>query len=221
MAKDKKSFLIYCDIINTIDHLTNEEKGILFQHLLEYVNDMNPILEDRLLLTAWKPIEQQLKRDLKKYENTCNRNSKNGALGGRPKNPTKPKKPSGLNRNPTKPKKADTDKDKDIDNNIKDGNPHNLDFDKLINKFNEITGKKMRVITRDARDNINELLSNGYEKEDVINAIKNCNDDMWHKEHKSVVTLDYITSEKQFSKWASMGEKKELTLQELIRGVVR
>jgi hypothetical protein len=32
------------------------------------VNDKNPILEDRLLITAWKPIEMQLKRDLKKFE---------------------------------------------------------------------------------------------------------------------------------------------------------
>lgn len=119
MAKDKKSFLIYCDIIKAIDHLTNEEKGILFQHLLEYVNDMNPILEDRLLLGCWKPIELQLKRDLIKYESIRERNANNGSLGGRPK---KPKKPNGLIGNPTEPKKADTDNvtvndtDKGIDN---------------------------------------------------------------------------------------------------------
>ncbi|MBL4703473.1 MAG: hypothetical protein JKY54_03070 [Flavobacteriales bacterium] len=77
MAKDKKSFLIYCDIIKSIDHFTNEEKGILFQHLLEYVNDMNPVLTDRLILTAWKPIENQLKRDLQKYESVRKRNSEN------------------------------------------------------------------------------------------------------------------------------------------------
>lgn len=116
MAENKKSFLIYCDIINTIDHLTDEEKGKLFQHLLEYVNDMNPVMEDRVLLSSWKPIEQQLKRDLKKYEAICGRNSINGALGGRPK---KPKKPSGLIDNPTKPKKADTDNDTDKDKDIK------------------------------------------------------------------------------------------------------
>jgi len=68
MAENKKSFLLYCDLIKSISHLTNEEKGILFQHLLEYVNDLNPTLEDRLLLTAWKPIEIQLKRDLNKFE---------------------------------------------------------------------------------------------------------------------------------------------------------
>jgi len=68
MAENKKSFVLYADLIKSIEHLTNEEKGILFNHLLEYVNDKNPILEDRLVLTAWKPIELQLKRDLIKFE---------------------------------------------------------------------------------------------------------------------------------------------------------
>ena len=68
MAENKKSFVLYADLIKSIEHLTNEEKGILFNHLLLYVNDKNPILEDRLILTAWKPIELQLKRDLVKFE---------------------------------------------------------------------------------------------------------------------------------------------------------
>ena len=68
MAENKKSFVLYADLIKSIEHLTYEEKGILLTHLLEYVNDMNPILTDRLILTAWNPIELQLKRDLKKYE---------------------------------------------------------------------------------------------------------------------------------------------------------
>ena len=67
MAADKNSFIMYADLMQNIDHLTNEEKGQLFTHLLEYVNDLNPILEDRVLLSVWKPIERQLKRDLVKY----------------------------------------------------------------------------------------------------------------------------------------------------------
>jgi hypothetical protein len=78
MAENKKSFVLYCDLLTSINHLTNEEKGILFQHLLEYVNDMNPILEDRLLITAWKPIEIQLKRDLIKFEEVREKRSEAG-----------------------------------------------------------------------------------------------------------------------------------------------
>jgi hypothetical protein len=77
MAKDKKSFILYCDLIHEIDHLTDEEKGKLFQHLLEYVNDMNPTLDDRVLLGSWKHIQRQLKRDLMKYEERREQNRAN------------------------------------------------------------------------------------------------------------------------------------------------
>ncbi len=85
MAKDKKSFILYCDLIHEIDHLTDEEKGKLFQHLLEYVNDMNPVLEDRVLLGTWKPLQNKLKRDLKKFEEIKDKRRLAGAKGGKQK----------------------------------------------------------------------------------------------------------------------------------------
>lgn len=78
MAENKKSFVLYADLIKSIEHLTNEEKGVLFNHLLEYVNDKKPVLEDRLILTAWKPIELQLKRDLVKFEEVKAKRSEAG-----------------------------------------------------------------------------------------------------------------------------------------------
>lgn len=78
MAHGKKSFVLYADMLQCIEHLTNEEKGILFNHLLQYVNDMKPVLTDRLLLTAWKPIELSLKRDLAKFEEVKKKRSNAG-----------------------------------------------------------------------------------------------------------------------------------------------
>jgi len=83
MAQNKKSFVLYCDLIDNIDHLTNEEKGILFNHLLEYVNDKNPVLEDRVLISVWKPIQRQLKRDLKKFEEVKIKRSEAGKESAR------------------------------------------------------------------------------------------------------------------------------------------
>lgn len=83
MAEGKKSFVLYCDLIHEVDHLTDEEKGILFQHLLEYVNDMNPVLNDRVILGSWKHIERQLKRDLRKYEEIREKRRQAGAKGGK------------------------------------------------------------------------------------------------------------------------------------------
>ena len=85
MAKDKKSFVLYADLLTSVDHLTDEELGKLFRHTLQYVNDLNPVIEDRLLLTAWKPIERSLKEDLKKWEEIRTKRAKAGAKGGKAK----------------------------------------------------------------------------------------------------------------------------------------
>jgi hypothetical protein len=73
--------------------------------LFRYVNDQNPIAEDRIIELLFIQIQTTLKRDLKKWEKVRDRNKTNGLNGGRPKNPSKPKKPSGLFQNPDEPKK--------------------------------------------------------------------------------------------------------------------
>ena len=119
MATDKNSFLLYCDIIYTIKKLSNEKAGILFKHILSYVNDENPETDDEIIELVFEPIKQSLKRDLRRYEGICQRNKVNGAKGGRPVKSTDaniPKKPTGLinnPNNPSEPKKADSDSDSD------------------------------------------------------------------------------------------------------------
>ena len=105
MAKDKNSFVLYCDLIHTVRKLRKEDAGDLFLHILEYVNDNNPTTDNPIVDIAFEPIKQSLKRDLKKYEERAERSRENGKKGGRPK---KPKKPSGLIQNPTEPKKPDS-----------------------------------------------------------------------------------------------------------------
>ena len=128
MAKDKKSVLVYCDLIHTVEHLPDELAGKLFKHFLAYVNDQDPQTDDVMLKIAFEPIKQQLKRDLKKYNNIVERNRKNGSKGGRPKNP---KKPSGLSGNPKKPQKADTDTVNDTDTGSDNGNDKETDIKKV------------------------------------------------------------------------------------------
>lgn len=74
MAENKKSVLLYCDIIHTVKSLTDEEAGKLFKHYMEYINDLNPV-SDRLTELLFEPIKQNLKRDLKKWESKSERNS--------------------------------------------------------------------------------------------------------------------------------------------------
>ena len=68
MSKDKKSFVIYCDLIHTFEHLSNEQRGEVIWWVLEYVNDKDPEPLKGLLAAVVEPIKQQLKRDLKKWD---------------------------------------------------------------------------------------------------------------------------------------------------------
>ena len=84
MAEDKKSFILYADIITTLNKLSNEQAGILFKTILDYVNDKNPEVNDLIIDLAFEPIKNSLKRDLKKWEDFRKKQSENGKLGGRP-----------------------------------------------------------------------------------------------------------------------------------------
>ena len=77
MANEKKSFLLYCDIIHTVEQLTDEQAGDLFRHILRYVNDQDPQSNSVITKIAFEPIKQALKRDLDKYKSICERNSDN------------------------------------------------------------------------------------------------------------------------------------------------
>ena len=81
MAENKKSFLLYCDIIHTIEKLSNEQSGQLFKHILRYVNDENPQCDDVLIDVVFEPIKQSLKRDLRKFEQIKDARSKAGKEG--------------------------------------------------------------------------------------------------------------------------------------------
>jgi len=81
MATDKKSFILYCDLIHTVNKLPDETAGKLLKHILAYVNDLNPETNDILVEVAFEPIKQAMKRDLKKWETELERKSQGAILG--------------------------------------------------------------------------------------------------------------------------------------------
>ena len=85
MAKDKKSFIAYCDWKDTFDQLTDEYAGKLIKHLFSYVNDENPQSDDMTINAVFATIKNALKRDLVKFEEIKKKRSDAGKLGGRPK----------------------------------------------------------------------------------------------------------------------------------------
>lgn len=81
MAKDKKGFILYADQKAIFDQLPNEKAGELIKFIFSYVNDENPQTDDLIIKLGFTPIQQQLKRDLVKYEETKEKRSEAGKAG--------------------------------------------------------------------------------------------------------------------------------------------
>ena len=199
MAQGKKSFVLYCDLIHTVKKLPNEKAGELFKHILSYVNDENPDTDDLVINISFEPIKQQLKRDLKKYESICERNSLNGSKGGRPKlgNPEEPKKPTGLFGNPEEPKKADNDNDND--------NDITKEFDLFWDKYHLITKRKKEdkeaTITK-----WNKLTKK--EKQKAIDNIQNYYNSLKDKEY-SKKARTYLSAKNFNDEFVKVAEQKQ------------
>ena len=121
MAKEKKSFLLYVDLIHTIEKLNDEQTGRLFKHILRYVNDQDPEPQDQFTEVVFEPIKQSLKRDLVKYEGIRERNKENANKRWNTKECDRiPPHTTAPNRIPKRTKNAVSDSDSDsvINNNI-------------------------------------------------------------------------------------------------------
>ena len=81
MAKDKKSFILYADQKDLFNQLPDEIAGKLIKHIYSYVNDENPETEDLIVKVAFEPIKQQLKRDLRLFEEKREKRSEAGKEG--------------------------------------------------------------------------------------------------------------------------------------------
>lgn len=110
----KKSFVFYYDWRDILVPLGNERVGELMCAVLKYVCDKEETdFQDVALKISYNFIVNAIKRDEEKYQDICEKNAKNGKLGGRPK------KANALYKNQTlfeKPKKADNDNDNDNEN---------------------------------------------------------------------------------------------------------
>jgi hypothetical protein len=210
MAENKKSFVLYADLLQNIDHLTLKEKGILFTHLLEYVNDMRPILKDRLILTAWKPIERQLKRDLVKFEQVKVKRSDAGKESARIRalnkdkesltNPTRVKSVEQDSTNPT----VNVNVNENVNENV---NVNEINSTKLLSVFNSILGKKTRVIPDKANKQLTAALKAGYSKDDIVKAITNASKDPHHIESNyKYLTLEFITRPDKLDRFINMSD---------------
>lgn len=190
MAKEKNSFLLYCDIIHTVEKLDDVQAGKLFKHLLKYVNDQDPTPENALVEIAFEPIKQSLKRDLIKYESIRERNSENA------------KKRWNATASDRIPKVPKDTKNADSDS-VSDSDIYNIDYQALLDFVNKTFGRSFKVITDKVKRAYKKLLKDGYKKEDIINAIKNCKENQYHKDNNyQYCTPEFFSRAETIDKYA-------------------
>lgn len=80
---ERNSFVLFTEIVEVIKELTNEQKGILFQTILDYQLGIVPKIDDPIVKIAFIPIKQNLDRNNEKWERTRAARSEAGKKGMR------------------------------------------------------------------------------------------------------------------------------------------
>ena len=196
--ENKKSFILYADLIHTVKQLPNDKAGLLFKHILSYVNDLEPATKDIIVKIAFEPIKQQLKRDLKKYESKKKQWSEAGKKSAEVRKNKK-------QRTLTNVDSVATVSTVSVNDNVSVNVSNNIDWSRLLSKFNEITGKSSRVVPDKAKKQILARIKEGYTKNDILKGIENCYKDSHHQEtnHK-YLTLEFISRPDKLEKFVNV-----------------
>jgi hypothetical protein len=135
--------------------MDNETAGQFFKHYLRYINDLHPVADNILVDLTFESVKQNLKRDLKKWEQKSNRNRESANMRWQQKNANACERIKLDAKNADRDKVTDTDKvidkviDKDIDkDNVIDNSSYKniiqksildilTDYDVDIKKYNE------------------------------------------------------------------------------------
>jgi hypothetical protein len=163
MAEEKKSFVLYSDLIHTVRKMPKEKQADLFMTILAYVNDENPVVDDLIVELVFEPIKLQMKRDLVKYENTKERRKEAGRLAGlksgearktleksvnepEPNEPNRTKRTSGSKNEPNEHVTVNDNVTVTVNDNVTDillEKETKKEFNKILKSNNEIFGNEI------------------------------------------------------------------------------
>lgn len=133
----KESIVIYARQRAALSRLTDAQKGVLFDALLQYAGGVDPTFEDGMVMVAFDFFRAQIDIDSAKYDEVCVKRREAGRKGGQQKqaNATKKKQmlPNATKEKQTLANVADNDNEND---NVNDN-------DNEVN--NTLTGVKKRA----------------------------------------------------------------------------
>lgn len=177
---------MYCDAIHTIERLPDLEAGQLFKHLLRYVNDLNPVTDNPLVEIAFEPIKQQLKRDLRKFEDIKERRSVAGKIGAEKRWQDIANDGNRIESHieDSKPSQAIANiaVNDNVNVNVNDNNNSNVDFQSILTYFNSTFGKRCTVFSDSAKNKYRARFKEGYTIEMVKKAMLSASQSNHHKE---------------------------------------
>lgn len=202
MAKDKKSFILYVDQKDLWNKLPDEIAGKLIKHIYAYVSDENPSSDDLMIEIAFEPIKQQLKRDLKLFEEKRVKRSEAGLAGA---NKRWQEMANDSKRISSIAKIAVNDND-----NVNDNVIYNIDYQALLDFVNKSFGRNFKVVSDKIQRSYKARLKDGYKKEDILNAIRNCKENPYHKENNyQYCTPEFFSRAETLDKYADRTIKTE------------
>ena len=80
---------------------------------------------------------------------------------------------------------------------------YTIDFQALLDYVNKTFGRKFKVFSESIKVSYKARLKDWYKKEDIINAIKNCKENSYHKENNyQYCTLEFFSRSATLDKYA-------------------
>ena len=182
MADSKNSFVVYTDIKETLDGLTDDQVATLFRGMVDYQITGSVPEFDGVLKFAFIPIRQQMDRDNTKWERTKAARSESGRQGGlrsgevrRAKAEAEANEANASRFEANEANEANEAVNVNVNVNVNgNGNVNGADAEalssSLISYLNEKSGGKYKP-TGAITERISELLAAGYTEADFIQVI--------------------------------------------------
>jgi uncharacterized phage protein (TIGR02220 family) len=90
-----------------------------------------------------------------------------------------------------------------VNDNVNDNDIYNIDYQALLDFVNKTFGRNFQVVSDKVKRSYKARLKDGYKKEDIFQAIKNCKDNSYHKENNyQYCTPEFFSRAETLDKYA-------------------
>jgi len=193
----RKAFKFYRSYYDVYNELNDKDKLKFIEALLDrQFQGIKPNELSDMVKFAYVSQEHSIDLQVKGYE----------AATGRKLNPYQAPYGGGIEGGLGGPLQEEKEKEKEKE---KVESTYVVDFEKLLLIFNRILGKKAKVVSVKAKKQLRQRLKEGFEKPDIVTALKNASKDQFHIDSNyKFLTLEFITRPDKLEKFLNMSDFK-------------